>query len=385
MAGDAATEKGGFMKCEEAAEFASRLCDGQVIPREVAEHVGTCQMCRARLDGYAAVGAALRLVASLEQPPSLKVVSWEKGHRVRPRWWQEERTTMRIPRFAFVSMLVLILALSGGLVLVRARAAQGQSTLLLHFTLVPDGKTGECWLTTNDNPRTNQCGFATDVSRGGMVGLMFRFVSRDGDRTQLGVKANYKDRSGRFNFIDDFKDVPEKMISVEPEQQTQVQVPGLGEFVVTAAFLNHPFISWGRPDEAIEPRKDEFRVVAPVLIRGNEVVCELSDNGYSIDDGDADATLMIYYPGQGRYLISRVPFQGAVEGAVKNGQIRFTLGGQNYLLLSAVPILNADHVWVSHDPQYKLSEQIEGAPDDRPWFRVRSLKLLLQQQVNNID
>ena len=159
---------------------------------------------------------------------------------------------MRIPRFAFVSMLVLILVLSGGLVLVRARAAQGQPTLLLHFTLVPDGKTGECWLTTNDNPRTNQCGFATDVPRGGMVGLMFRFVSRDGDRAQVGVKANYKDRSTRFNFIDDFKDVPEKMISVDPEQQAQIQVPDLGEFELTAAFLKHPFISWGRPDEAIE-------------------------------------------------------------------------------------------------------------------------------------
>jgi hypothetical protein len=385
MAGDAAAEKGGFMKCEEAAEFASRLCDGQVIPREVAEHIGTCQTCRARLDAYAAVGTELRLVASLEQPRSLKAVSWEKGHRVRSGWWKEGRTTMRIPRFAFVSMLVLILVLSGGLVLVRARAAQGQPTLLLHFTLVPDGKTGECWLTTNDNPRTNQCGFTTDVSRGGMVGLMFRFVSRDGDRTQLGVKANYKDRSSRFNLIEDFKDVPEKMISVDPEQQAQIQVSGLGEFEVTAAFLNHPFISWGRTDEAIEPRKDEFRVVAPVLIRGNEVVCDLSDNGNSIDDGDADATLMIYYPGQGRYLISRVPFQGAVEGAVKNGQIRFTLGGQNYLLLSAVPILRAEHVWVSHDPQYKLSEHIEGAADDRPWFMVRSLKLLLQPQMNNID
>ena len=91
------------------------------------------------------------------------------------------------------------------------------------------------------------------------------------------------------------------------------------------------------------------------------------------------------YPGEGRYLISRVPFEGAVEGTVKNGQIGFTLDGQDYLLLSAAPILSAEHAWVSHDPQYKLSEHLEGASDGRPWFRVRSLKVLLQPQLGNID
>jgi hypothetical protein len=385
MAGGTAREEGEFMKCEEAAEFASRLCDGQVIPREMAEHIGTCDACRTRLNAYAAIGAELRRVASLEPPISLKVRRWEKAERVRRRWWQGGRTTIRIPRFAFVSMLVLILILSGGLVLVRARAAQGGSILLLHFTL-PNGKTEDCFLTTTEKAKTNRCVFATDVPRGGMVGLMVWFISRDGDRSQLGVKANYKESSREFNFIDDLSGVLEQTISVDPPQQGHIQVPGLGEFDVTARYLNHhPVTAWGRPDEAIEPRKDEFRVVAPVLLRGNEVICNLSANGYSIDDGDPDATLMIYYPGEGRYLISRVPFEGAVEGTVRNGQIRFTLDGQNYLLLSAAPILSSEHAWVSHDPQYKLSEHLEGASDDRPWFRVRALKVVLQPELGNID
>lgn len=254
------------MNCEDVGEFASRLCDGQVIPREVAAHMGTCEVCRTRLNTYTAIGVELRRAASLEQPVSLQGVPWERGKRIRRRWWQEGRTTMRIPRFAFVSMLVLILILSGGLVLVRARAT-----------------------------------------------------------------------------------------------------------------------AWGRPDEALEPRKDEFRVVAPVLIRGKEVICNLSANGHSIDDGDPDAALMIYYPGEGRYLISRVPFEGAVEGTVRDGQIKFTLHGLEYLLLSAAPILSAEHVWISHDPKYKLSEHMEGASDDRPWFRVRSLRTLLQPQLGNVD
>ena len=372
------------MNCEEAAEFASRLCDGQAIPRVAAEHIGACEACRTRLNAFAAIGAELRRVASLEPLPALKRADWNREPTIRQHWWQKRSATMRIPRFAFVSMLVLILALSGGLVLVRARTLQEPAMLLLHFTLMPNGKTGECWLTTNENPRTNQCGFATDVP-GGMVGMMFRFVSRDGDQSQLGVKVNYKQGGHGIHFINDFKDISEKMITVNPTRPVQIQVPGLGEFNVRSAYLNRPSTSWGRPDEGIEPRKDEFRVVAPVLIRGKEVVCDLSANGYSIDDGDPDATLMIYSPGEGRFLISRVPFEGALKATVNNGQIKFSLDGQNYLLLSAAPILNGDRAWVSHDSQYRLSEHLQDASDDRPWFLVRSLKKLQQPQLTNIN
>jgi hypothetical protein len=78
-----------------------------------------------------------------------------------------------------------------------------------------------------------------------------------------------------------------------------------------------------------------------------------------------------------------VPFEAAVEGTVKNGQIRFTLDSQDYLLLSAAPILSAERAWVSHDPQYKLSEHLQGASNERPWFRVRSLKAFLQPQLGS--
>jgi len=62
---------------------------------------------------------------------------------------------------------------------------------------------------------------------------------------------------------------------------------------------------------------------------------------------------MIYYPGEGRYLISTAPFEGAVEGRVAPGQIKFTLDGQDYLLLTAMPTTRSEHVWVTHDPQYQ--------------------------------
>lgn len=264
------------MKCDEAREFVSRLCDGQVIPREGAEHVGVCQECRDCLIDYMRMGAEMRQFAGLEQPETVKAGSWKSVGRVRGVWWRRGGTTMRIPRFAFISMLVLIVVLCGGLALVQVRAAQGE----------------------------------------------------------------------------------------------------------------RPFTAWGStPDEPLPP-KNRFGVVDPVLIRGNQVVCDLSANGYSIDDGDADAALMIYCPGEGRYLISSVPFEGAVEGAAKMAQIRFTVDGEDYLLISGMPILRSSHVWVSHDPEYRISDHIQaaGASDDLPFFRVRSLKLWLQTGIlRNID
>ena len=287
---------------------------------------------------------------------------------------------MRIPRFAFAAMMVVIFLLSGGLFLVRARTDTGKSVFVLTYKVLPQGYARDCVIATNGNANTNECGHQFRVNDG-VLGLLFRFVSGDGDRAQVGVKVAYKTPGSTFNLVDDLKSTPEKIISIRPGHWDEIAAPAVGEIELTGEYLDHQPRILEKPSETLEPQRDEFRVVAPVLIRGNEVVCDMSDNGNSIDNGDADATLMIYSPGEGRYLISRVPFEGAVEGSVKMGQIRFKLDGQDYLLLSAMPIVHAEHVWVSHDPQYKISQHEHGAPDDRPMFVVRSLRVLLQQTL----
>jgi hypothetical protein len=93
---------------------------------------------------------------------------------------------------------------------------------------------------------------------------------------------------------------------------------------------------------------------------------------------------MIYFPGEGRYLVSTVPFEGATQGSVAPGQIKFNLEGQDYLLLTATSTTRSGHVWVTHDPQYKLSEHMQGASDGKPMFMVRSLSKLLQQRIQHI-
>ena len=68
---------------------------------------------------------------------------------------------------------------------------------------------------------------------------------------------------------------------------------------------------------------------------------------------------------------------------MKLGQIKFNLEGQDYLLLTAMPTTRSEHVWVSHDPQYKLSEHMQDARDDLPMFMVRKLSGLLGGQIHH--
>src|SRR6266446_2646020 len=210
MASSAGSKKGGCMKCDTTAELISALCDGERIPREAAEHIGECVACRARLNAYSTMGAELRRVASLEERREVKAGSWEEEQRVRLNWWQKGRTTMRIPRFAFALMLGMILMLSGGLVLVRARTGTGGPVLVLTYKIPPDGRTARCTITTDGNPRTNHCNYSTG-GPSGLLGVNIRFVSKDGERTELGVKTKYETqaRSLGMSDTDSLKDVPE--------------------------------------------------------------------------------------------------------------------------------------------------------------------------------
>jgi hypothetical protein len=109
-------------------------------------------------------------------------------------------------------------------------------------------------------------------------------------------------------------------------------------------------------------------------------------DGSSIDTGASDATLMLYVPGEGRYLVSVVPFEGAVEGSVHLGQITFSLEGHDYLLLTSMPVTVLEHVWVKQEPDFKPSERMmraSDARDDRPIFLVRSLNILEAQRIRH--
>lgn len=124
--------------------------------------------------------------------------------------------------------------------------------------------------------------------------------------------------------------------------------------------------------------------MTPVLLRDSQVIAKVP--GYSIDTGERDATLMLYVPGEGRYLIGIAPFEGAVQGDVHLGQITFSLEGHDYLLLTSTPITISEHVWVKQEPEFKPSERMarpSDARDDQPMFLVRSLEKLERPRIEH--
>jgi hypothetical protein len=374
------------MTCDQIEEHISALCDGQKIPPSAAIHIGECHLCQSELNEFAAIGAELRRLASLDDVAADRTKQDLKPAK-QTIFWQRGFNTMKIPKMAFAAMLIAICALSSGLLLVRARAAATSGRFLeLKFHLPPTGQTKICVMTVSGSPKDNLCNFAHH-GRDGLLLMNTRVIAKSGDRAQLGVRAKYLPGSGdaEIDYSEAlFEDVPQSVLSVEPGEKREIQVAGLGSIDVETEYLDHipPLVA--SPGEALDPNPNEFRIVAPVLVRDDQVIANF--DGSSLDYGESDATLMLYVPGDGRYLISRMPFEQAVPGTVHLGKIKFSMDGHNYLLLTSVPILDSENVWVKHEVDFKPSQRMaraSDARDDRPDFLVRSLKKLQEQRIDH--
>ena len=349
------------MKCEDAAAFVSALYDGEKIPREAAEHLGACEGCAERLATYSAIGAELRRVASLSEPTDLKDRTWEEKNPVQSSWWRKGRESMRIPRFAFASMLAAILLLSGGLVLVRARSNASESVLWLATKMPPDGKVLHSALATDGQPGSDGFAHFRAVPGGGTFSMSVRFLRREGDRVELGVKTRYEnpapDSSGPAD--NRLKGIAEQNLWIEPGRNAEIAVPGLGSIEFAGDFIDHKPPSFFSPEDTVDPKADEFRIVSPVLIRGKEVVFNFAGASST-----GSSNVSIYWPGEGRFLFSSAPFKSAVKGSAFESQIKFNTEGQEYVLLTAVPVTRAANVWVRHEPSYRLSEHYPDVSDN---------------------
>ena len=371
------------MKCEDAAEFVSALHDGERIPREAAEHLGECETCQGRLETYSRMSAEMRRMASLDEATELSAGQWSSKERMRRSWWSKGRQPVQIPRLAFALMLAVIFLLSGGLVLVRARPNLGGPVLLLTYKIPQTGKSVRLAITTDANPETNHRSYNTGNSSG-VLYFSVRFVSKVGERVELSVKSAYKKPVGdaKEHDVKDLPEATEETIWISPGENKEILVAGFGPIELSGEFMDHVPALLLSPEETLDPKTNELRIVSPVLVRGKEVVFN-GAGSWSIGSGDDDLAVMIYLPSDGRYLISTAPFTGAVEASVGLGQIKFNLQGRDYLLLTAMPTTRSEHVWVTHEPRYRLSQHMKGEPDDREMFLVRSLKTLLAEQMTH--
>jgi len=354
------------MKCEDAAEFVSALHDGERIPREAAEHLGGCKECRDRMSEYSAAGAELRRMASLEYYAEPRVGTWTNEQRISTKWWQKAGQMMRIPRFAFALMMCAILVLSGGLAMQRARA--GSAGPILRLRAKPPGgeKAFDCYMPPKEETRQN-CGEFRFVAPNGNLSIGVRFIQREGQRSQVGVKAVYDNPYPKWMLgrpsNERLTDVAEEKIWVEPGETQTIAIAGLGSMEITAEYIDHmppfPF----SPDDTIDVKPNVFRLTAPVLLRGKEVVFNFGGASSEFDDkpGSGDA---VYWPGEGRFLFSLRPFPGAAEGKVAGSQVEFQMEGYTYTLLTGVPPTSAEHVWMKHEPDYKPSQRDSHMKDD---------------------
>ncbi len=350
------------MKCNDVAEFISALHDGEKIPREAAEHLGVCDECRRRLADYSAIGAELRRTASLTEPTNVQHRTWDNRETLRPNWWQKSRESIRIPRLAFASMLAAIFLLSGGLLLVRARSNPTGSVLWLAVKLPPDGAVMHFALPTDGAPGRDGFANVSFVPTGGTLSISVLFLRREGDRVELGVKARYEPAFGGPGLAG-LKDVAQQRLWIEPGKNAELSVQGLGSIQFAGDFIDHKPPSFFTPEDTLDPGANQFRIVSPVLIRGREVIFN-QIVAASTADTKPGTGIWIYSPGAGRFLFSPAPFKDAIEGSVFDSRIKFTVDGQEYLLLAAAPITRATHVWVKHEPQYKPSEHNAGQRDD---------------------
>jgi hypothetical protein len=271
------------MNCKQVGEYISALCDGERIPRDAAEHIGGCKTCRKQLNEYAAIGSELRRLASLETETRMHVDWMQSVNKV--GWWQKGLTTMRIPKLAFGVMLIAIIALSSGLVIVRARAGAATGRFLeLKYKLPPTGQEDVCVMRADGSQKDNLCNFVHH-GRDGLLLVNTRVTPNSGNRTQLGIRAKYIPGAGEVevHYNDSlFKDIPETLLSLKPGEKQEIQVAGLGTIGVEGEYLDHipPLVY--HPQETLDPNPKEFRIAAPVLVRDNEVIAN-AGGGSSID------------------------------------------------------------------------------------------------------
>jgi len=338
------------MKCDEAAEFVSRLCDGQVVPREVAKHIGTCEVCRARLSAYSAIGAELRRIASLEQPRALKETRWANRQRVPARWWRKGWQVMRVPRLVFAALVVVIVVLGSSLVMIKARARTQETVLMLTLKL-PDGKSERCPLSIGNG------NFAPCAGIGRGYFYQVRPIAKDGDRIEMGVRLGSftpHDTPGVLTLDGLLNGVQEIQYWFEPGEELEIPFPGSGTVVITGEFIDHmPSLFPTEPDEPLDPKPGELRFVSPVLLRGKEVVGDLEGAGTTVNQENQG--IEFYVPIEGLYHISLSPLKGGVKGRVRQSRVSFEWNGEAYAFLLAAPVTRSEHVWILLDANYRPS------------------------------
>lgn len=338
------------MNCEDAREFVSALCDGELLPPDAAEHIGECDSCRELTNQYLTIGTELRRSASLMASEEVRTGAWKDSKRMTPGWWGKGWEMMRIPRFAFALLLVTVMALGSGLVMSKVRAQSHGTVLMLTYKL-PDGKSGACPLSLVDE-KNNLCAML-----GAHLLLGLKTLSHQGDQIELGVRLKYSAQTAQMNAagfyilsMDDLNKIEEKHYWLTPGQDLQIDVAGWGTMLLSGELMDHMPSYWDTTSVQMDPKPGMLQVVSPLLLRDKTVWFDFEGGIVSNNKG-----AQMYVPGKGLWTISLSPMDGAVEAKLHFNRVSFELEGHSYTFLTGAPVARSDeHVWVLHDPNYDV-------------------------------
>ena len=336
------------MTCDEAAEYVSALCDGELIPRTAAEHVEVCASCQARLEEYMEAGAKLRLMASLAIEESVSPRIWSSPQSTFAIWWQKGWGTMRIPRLALAILIAAIVALGSTLAVVKVRAHSDGTVVMLKVAW-PEGQLAPCALSTQDKKWTT-CSSLSLVN-GKIAGYQIDLVRREGNRVELAIRTKaFGPVSGRYE-LSDIQNEPQKQVFFEPGRTFKLDVADIGTLTVTGEWFDHVPAFIGTSSHELDPGPEELRMVSPLLLSDKQVLGDLQGATATLDK--AGEGIVIYMPGEGRFILSLSPLQGAVRALVALNRISFQDAGRSYAFLTGSPITRGEHIWVLHDATFK--------------------------------
>jgi hypothetical protein len=356
------------MICDSAAEFASALCDGETIPVAAAEHISTCHACQARLDEYLTFAVDLRLTASRELCGPIAPRIWTKPQNRIAAVWQRGWGTMRIPRLAFAVLIAGILTLASGLAVVKVRA-RDEGTVVLLTVSTGSGQPRECALSTVDKKRGTCASIGRVADLNSTLGYQISLLARSDSRVQLGIRTRtwpHVGGSGSYSLADIGRQ-PQLQFWFEPGDTLKVNVPGLAPLTIKGNWLDHMPSLVGT--HAIDPGPEELRIVSPLLLQGKNVIGDME--GGAVTEDEPGRAAWIYFPKQGSYFISLVQLKGGIQADVRLNRITFEDNGRRCVLLAGTPITRANHVWVLH--QSDLDPRKNGPTADRGIIGSRAL------------
>jgi hypothetical protein len=332
------------MTCNEAAPFISAFYDGERIPREAAAHLHNCLNCRSRLADYLQMGVEVKQIANITVPESVPVISWGK-QSPNLSLWQLGRKPMRVPRFVLALMIVVITALSAGILLVRARQV---TPWWFEFSIqVPNSGAMTAVLRSSEleaKPRE----FVQPMPDGNLAYVVRLVDSKEGAE-EIGIRAQKFASSLDFHSaLEQVRKAPERISWYVPGQKVAVPVQGYESFEITGQLLSEP------PEhdvtrEPFLPKNGELRLSSPVLLCNGKLVADMNGATTYASTGYIAA---FYVPGEGVFLFSFDSFDGAVEARLENSQLEFKSEGRSYQLLTGTPIVAGEQfnrkVWVAH-------------------------------------